>query len=237
MARTSRPSSSRREHQRRGHRSTDSNGDLLPRPRASYHESPSPSPTKSRPKRVHRSSRATESENSKSTSNALSSGSLAQLDALNDKLGWREYDGVRPTRQREERTSEEIDEERRRQERRARREQRREERKREYGDDHNHHREKREHRQRRVVSGHALERGDRDYREKDEVQEYRLRHRGGAVSEDYDEEARRRKRRRICMWTTGIWRRRLSLTGGYSLHSRCYIAYPGDRDSSRRDCV
>lgn len=195
MARDSRTASSRRrEHHRKGHRSTDSNGELLPRSRTSYHESPSPSPTKSKPKRTHKISRPVDSDVSKSTSNALSAGSLAQLDALNEKLGWSEYDGVR-AKQQEERTFQDFEADRRRRERREeRREERRQRRRDDDGVDHNHHRK------RRVVSGPALERGSDYYEEKDVVYEQKLRQRGGALSDDYEEEARRRKRKRICMW-------------------------------------
>lgn len=133
-----------------------------------------------------------ESEVSKSTSNALSAGSLAQLDALNDKRGWSAYDGIR-AQDREART---YDEEEERAYRRQQRELRREKRRRKEAEDHDLRRE-RDRRSRRVVSGTKLERGGDYYEEDDVVYEQRLKERGGAGSDDYDAEARRRKRRRI----------------------------------------
>lgn len=95
--RSSRDPSQWRDQRRRSHRYTDSNTDLIPPPGPPDHTSPSPSPPKSRPKKAHRQRQNhSESETSKATSNPLSAGSLAQLDAVNDNLGWSDYDGLRP---------------------------------------------------------------------------------------------------------------------------------------------
>ncbi|KAF7195591.1 putative glucan 1,3-beta-glucosidase D, partial [Pseudocercospora fuligena] len=112
--RDQRDSPARRQRRRRTHHRTDSNGELLGRfeERERDRDLTPPSPTKhrsrnpdrdrdrdrdrSRPRRSHRehrrSSRAPESDYTKSSSTALSSGQLAQLDKLNQKLGWNEYD-------------------------------------------------------------------------------------------------------------------------------------------------
>lgn len=128
--RSSRDSSQRRGERRRTHRYTGSNSELLSPSRLPYPDSnsPSPSPTKSRPKRTRRRpQQPAESDTSKSTSNALSAGSLAQLDSANHNLGWSDYDGIRP-RDREHVLVDSEEELLRRQERRVKRERRRQQR-------------------------------------------------------------------------------------------------------------
>jgi glucan 1,3-beta-glucosidase len=135
-----------RQRRRRTHQRADSDGDLVPpwrsRRRDEYEDSASPSsPSKHRPKRrehherERRRSRAPESEytSSKSTATAaLSAGQLAQLDKLNRKLGWNEYDGVqRPGAQAgDELTRAEYDADRERERERERRRREHRERKR-----------------------------------------------------------------------------------------------------------
>ena len=128
--RDDRDSPARRQRRRRAHQRIDSNGDLAPRTRRArdYEDSASPSPTKPRPRRESRredgSSRESRSTYSKSASTALSSGQLAQLDKLNQKLGWNEYDQI-PARapvQEEEQTRTAYDEDRERERRRRERE-------------------------------------------------------------------------------------------------------------------
>lgn len=119
--RSSREYSERREQRRRTHRYTDSNTELISPAGHSDTNSPSSSPTKSRPKKSSRHRQyQSESEASKPASNPLLAGSLAQLDAVNDNLGWSSYDGVRP-REREHPVTEDEEELRRRRDRRERR--------------------------------------------------------------------------------------------------------------------
>lgn len=199
-----RDSPSRRQRRRRTHRRIDSDGGLL----APNDESPSPTKHRSRDRdrdrerdryrerdrdtsrRDHHgrrsSSRAQESAYTKSSSTALSSAQLAQLDKLNQKLGWNDYDSVpqAPPRERyeEPRTEYDIDREREREEREIARERRRQEhreRKRrrreeeraaavaaddqslayEHPSDQKRRRERSQRKERRVASGQALERG------------------------------------------------------------------------------
>ena len=217
MTRSTRDSPARRERRRRAHRSTDSTGELLPRhPRSSHFDydraSPSPEPTRTR----HRSDkprrhRPPESQAGSATSNPLSANSLARLDALNEKLGWSKHDKPKEIvkdpepiqKKRREPRSYREDERRKYDERRKERRQRTEDvrhrehrgehhnRQRNHGHlDHNHHRKKR-----RLFSGPYLEEGHEAYNEKYNEYEYRV---PPTESEDYDEEAARRKRRRIC---------------------------------------
>ncbi|KAK5005627.1 hypothetical protein LTR28_007478, partial [Elasticomyces elasticus] len=147
----------RRERRRRVHHSTDSNGELLPLPAPTYdRDSAPPSPTKPRRKRTQRPTRPPESDSSKTTSNALSAGTLAKLDALNNELGWDEYENVYH-RVREARTDGIVEAGEDRERRRREKERRRRDR-----DEYHQHRKKR-----RVVSGPQLERGREDsYRDK-----------------------------------------------------------------------
>ena len=127
--RDDRDSPARRQRRRRAHQRIDSNGDLVPRTRRPREDqdSASPSPTKTRPRRDTRreggSSRESRSTYSKSASTALSSGQLAQLDKLNQKLGWNEYDQIPATAaaQEEEQTRAGYDEDRERERRRRER--------------------------------------------------------------------------------------------------------------------
>ena len=184
------------------------------------------SPSKSRPKKSQhgrRSSRPAESDQSRSASTALSSGQLAQLDKLNRKLGWSEYDGMRrqqagddddddetradydDEREREERERE-RERERRRQEHYERKRRRREREKAAAAagaatmqadeavyDTPKHRRSRRD--EGRSVSGQALERGSEYYSEK-RARRDDIRRRDGSSEPSYDEEARRRKRKR-----------------------------------------
>lgn len=226
MTRSTRDSPARRERRRRAHRSTDSTGELLPRhPRSSQYDydraSPSPEPTRTR----HRSDkprrhRPPESRAETATSNPLSADSLAQLNALNEKLGWSKNDKLRETervpesnhKQHRERRGYEEEERRKYEQRRRERRQRTEElRHREHRQehhhrprnhdrlDHNHHRKKR-----RLFSGPYLEEGHEEYNDKYNEYEYRADRGSPTENEDYDEEATRRKRRRICRSTTSM---------------------------------
>lgn len=227
-----RDSPARRQRRRRTHQRTDSNGDLIPRSRHghAYEDSASPSPTKTRPKRHHerRSSRATESEYSKTTASAaLSAGQLAQLDKLNRKLGWNQYDNVQRERvadddeetraeydndREREREERELDRERRRQEHRERKRRRREEERRaaleaEGGDGELVY-DKPKHRRRdrsRVVSGQRLERGSEAYySEKESWRDDVRRRDGGSSDMQYDEDQRKKKRRRNIFIGVGV---------------------------------
>ncbi|KAL9084918.1 MAG: hypothetical protein Q9165_007871 [Trypethelium subeluteriae] len=227
MTRSTRDSPARRERRRRAHRSTDSTGELLPRHhRTAQYEndraSPSPEPTckRQRPERPRR-HRPPQSHAGSATTNPLSANSLAQLDALNEKLGWTKNDKfveledeAEPTQGREreswdQRAEEQRKYEERRKERRRRTEElrhrepnrehyqnRREhhQRHRDYNrSDHNHHRKKR-----RIVSGPYLEEGHERYSEKYKEYEYRADRRVPPPGSEEDEEERaRRKRRRI----------------------------------------
>ncbi|KAI9712837.1 MAG: hypothetical protein M1820_001459 [Bogoriella megaspora] len=225
MTRSARDSPARRDRRRRAHHSTDSTGELLPRQhRSSYYDhdraSPSPEPTRPRHKAERpRKHRPPESQAESSTSNTLSANALAQLDKLNEKLGWDSHDKVieepnqayyhekrrkpRPHRN-EERTRREdghrkerrrrTDEEelRHRERHRERPREHRRERPDEYLPDKGHH-----HRKRRVISGPFLEEGQEEYSEKYREYAYRQDTRGGAPSEFSDEEAARRKRKRL----------------------------------------
>jgi glucan 1,3-beta-glucosidase len=181
----------RERHQRRkGHRYNDSTSELLPSsPRHQRRDSESQSPRKKRPRKkryYYPEDETTES------SNALSAGALGELDALNvGDVRWNSNGGIKDARRH--RTSEEEAERRERRERREKREQRRRERG-EGAEDR--HRERRK--QPRVVSGTYLERGAEPYDEKVVLVDQRARLRGGAGSvESEEDEARRRKRRRI----------------------------------------
>ncbi|KAF2172553.1 glycoside hydrolase family 5 protein [Zasmidium cellare ATCC 36951] len=217
-----RDSPARRERRRRTHHRTDSNGELLGR----YDREPgSPSPTKSRPRRDHRerrSSRAPESEYTQTTTTALSSGQLAQLDKLNRKLGWNEYEGIsrqqpqdddevtraeHDAEREREREQRERDRERRRQEHRERKRRRREEERvalaAEGGSlayEHPKSRRKADRDQRRVASGQYLERGrgaSAYYSDKDDYSDDIRRRVGPGSSDlDYDEDQQRKKKRR-----------------------------------------
>ncbi|TKA64062.1 hypothetical protein B0A55_09819, partial [Friedmanniomyces simplex] len=233
-SRTPRESPARRQRRRRTHQRVDSNGDLDRQIEEDYSESPSPS--KARPKRSQhherRSSRAPDSEYSKTTataSAALSAGQLAQLDQLNRKLGWDEQDAPPKRRPRDvreeprsrhdaalERQEEErdLERERRRQEHRERKRRRREEERAaalETEAEDTDHREygNDKHRRRkggRVVSGQRLERGSEAYySEKEEVRDdVRLRGGGGSSGLNYDGDRRRRKRRKRVFIGVGV---------------------------------
>ena len=221
MTRSIRDSPARRDRRRRAHRSTDSTGELLPRHQRSSqydydHASPSPEPTRTR----HRSERPRKhrplgSQAGSAFSNPLSANSLAQLDALNEKLGWSKHGGMREAPEELESIQEkEYKPRKRRDEEKRKYEERRRERRRRTEDlghrerhrenyhsqrdydrsDHNHHRKKR-----RIFSGPYLEEGQEAYNEKYKKYEYRVDRAGPpSGSEDYDEEAARRKRRRLC---------------------------------------
>lgn len=228
-----RDSQARRERRRRTHQRIDSNGDPAPRSRRRdgyEYGSPSNSPTKQKPSRHRdgRSSRPPDSEYSKTASapgTALSSGQLAQLDKLNRKLGWSEYDGMQQPRINEdeeatraeydddrerEREEREKERERRRQERRERRRREREEEQRGHdregaaaevytsADEYTPRRKAGRERERRVVSGQRLERGTQTYySEKEEYREdVRRRDGGGSSSDDEWVEAERKRKRR-----------------------------------------
>ncbi|KAK3713168.1 hypothetical protein LTR37_008601 [Vermiconidia calcicola] len=227
-------SPARRERRRRTHHRIDSAGEPAPRSsRRRDEQDPFPSsPSKSRRKHSEhrrRSSRPQESKYSSSASTALSSGQLAQLDKLNDKRGYSEYDRIRQPQVDDEETRAEYDNdrereqeerererERRRQEHRERKRRRREEEKAaaaaaagaiqadevEY-DNTKYKRSRRS--QGRVVSGQALERGSEYYSEKDTYREDIRRRDGGSSEPSYDEEARRRKRKRyICIGVAAL---------------------------------
>ena len=226
-------SPARRERRRRTHHRIDSNGDLPHRPRRrDERDSAPPSPSKSRPKKSQhgrRSSRTAGSEYSKSASTALSSAHLAQLDTLNRKLGWNEYDGIRRQRvedddetraeydndrerEREERHRErEAERERRRQEHKERKRRRREEERAVAAaasaaiaaDEVSHDNKKYQRYRRsetRQVSGQTLERGSHYHSEKHSRRDDVRKQVGSGSEESYDEDARRRKRKRnICI--------------------------------------
>lgn len=183
MARSPRRAEPRRERRSGNRQRESSTGDLLPR--GSRDGTPVTAPKRS-PRNV-----APRSEASKTTTtSSLSHGSLARLDALNEKLGWNEYDNVQ-YRVREKEEGRPRPSGRERTERVVKREHhhRREDR------DHNHYREisgrHRGREKRRIVSGPLLEEGG-NY-----AHHHKTRKRGGAASED-DEEGRRRKRKRKC---------------------------------------
>ncbi|KAK4635300.1 putative glucan 1,3-beta-glucosidase D [Fulvia fulva] len=237
---TPRDSPARRQRRRRTHQRTDSNGEVLGRyDRDRDREEDHGSPTKSRPRRSHherRSSRAPESEYTSSRTNttALSSGQLAQLDKLNRKLGWNDYEGVPQTRPREEaqhtraeydvdrereREEREIERERRREEHRERKRRRREEERAalaaeedsvayEHPSNYKHERRRERNRDgRRVASGQVLERGRGSsayYSEKEDYREVVRRRDGGSSDLDYDEQERKRKRRKKIFIGVGI---------------------------------
>lgn len=241
MPRSSRPpdSPARRERRRRTHQRVDSSGDVLPRSRRKEENEYVPaSPSKSRPKRGQqdgrRSSRAPESQGSGSASAALSTAQLAQLDKLNNKLGWSEYDGVRRQRAAEDgdetRAEHDDDRERERHERDAERERQRERRRQE----HRERKRRRREEERRAELAAAAAIADNDassyedpkykrHRRKEsrvvsgqrlergseyysEKETYRddARKRHGSSDPDYDEEARRRKRKRNICIAVGV---------------------------------
>lgn len=167
-----------------------------------------------------------ESEYSKSASTALSSAQLAQLDKLNQKMGWSEYDNVQRQRvededetraeydddREREREERERERERRRQEHRERKRRRREEERRaeatadesdyateRYTKERRHRRD-----ERRVASGQALERGSHYYSEKDTYRSDARKRYGGSSESDYDEDAKKRKRRRNIFIAVGV---------------------------------
>jgi glucan 1,3-beta-glucosidase len=81
-------------HRRKGHRATDSSGDLLPRPaRQSRHQSDSEQPSPS-PKKARNSRRNSTTDGSGRSSAQLSLDALAKLDKVNAKKagGWGQYD-------------------------------------------------------------------------------------------------------------------------------------------------
>jgi len=207
------PQSSRdrdRERRHRAHRSTDSGADLLPR-----------SQSPSRPKRTRRrdeedeeerrrrrrerrreerriAEREERRESRRTEGHGLSMASLAALDALNNATEERPA-RVKVKKVREVIIDDDEDEEERRREERRRRKKEDLRRRREEERDQHHAREKR-----RVISGTVLERGSgRD--ENKEGREWRLRERGGAASEAFSDEDKRKKRRKlICEWGHGI---------------------------------
>jgi len=124
--------------------------------------------------------------------------SLAALDALNNATEERPA-RVKVKKVREVIIDDDEDEEERRREERRRRKKEDLRRRREEERDQHHAREKR-----RVISGTVLERGSgRD--ENKEGREWRLRERGGAASEAFSDEDKRKKRRKlICEWGHGI---------------------------------
>lgn len=160
-------------------------------------------------RRRRRTNRPPEPASTVTTSNALSTGALAQLDALNEKVGWQEYgqeyarvdheeqemrrpERVRPRQHRVREHKEQHDDRYRvsKQEQRHRRDDR----------DHNHYRE-RETQERRVVSGPLAEEGGvrRGHHRNDRYDEKRSHRRAGKPSEDNDDRARRKKKKRKCM--------------------------------------
>ncbi|KAK3673880.1 hypothetical protein LTR78_006082 [Recurvomyces mirabilis] len=205
-----RDSSARRQRKRRTHQRVDSNGDFAPRSRDERRyerEEGSSSPTKSQPRR-------TDDDRPRST---LSAGQLAQLDKLNQKLGWDEPNEVTPPRRpepprirrRDDEADRELeDRERRRQEHKERKRRRRgEEEERataaDAGVDETEslvydRRKVRREEKGRIVSGQRLERGSQAYYDEKEGVRDGVRLRGGAgSSSDYEyEEAQRKKKRR-----------------------------------------
>lgn len=126
-------SPARRHRRRRPHQRTDSSGDHLVRSRRDEDDLPL-SPSKHRRHRSHQhgyTSRGVASEHSKSGQSGFSSTQLAQLDKLNRKLGWSEYDGIKRQQpvQEDEETRAEYDADREREalERQKARERRRQE--------------------------------------------------------------------------------------------------------------
>lgn len=230
-----RDSPARRQRRRRTHQRVDSHGDLEPRScrRSDYGPESGPSsPSEARQKPRYngerRSSRAPESEYSRTTTSAaLSAGQLAQLDQLNRELGWGAQDAAEPRRASRavprteydagwEREGEERDaeRERRRQEHRERKRRRREEEKRAAAEEAGEAEElvyekRRRHRRRdegRVVSGQKLERGSEGYYSEKEAwrEDVRLRGGGGSSNLDYDEDQRKRKRRKKIFIAVGV---------------------------------
>lgn len=94
-----------RERRRRTHHREDSHGELL-QPSSDPEDRGQGSPSKARPKRTRRPSsdrraRASESDSSKTTGTGFSAAQLAALDKMNNKLGWSEYDNLRPSPRRQ----------------------------------------------------------------------------------------------------------------------------------------
>lgn len=218
MVRAPREATSRRSyhtyhhHQRRNQDPTASNGNLLNR------ESPSPELTPKKTGDARNGGRRPAPSHSGQTSSrggfSLSASALSQLDAMNERLGWNEYDGLRSDRERlrnlerervrkedqpddevwvmeegssyhETSTQKEEREYREMKERQQRRD--RKQRRRHEEDD------GRRRRRKRVSDGPVLEEGKR------ESYGYRLRHRTGALSEMGRDTARRRRRKRLCV--------------------------------------
>ena len=115
-----RDSPARRQRRRRTHHRTDSNGELLRNQDPDNTAPSSPRAAGSRPNRYKhrdggggggRSSRtAPNSEYTTTTTTALSAAQLAELDKLNRKLGWSEYDGIQRARANVEEEEEEEEE-------------------------------------------------------------------------------------------------------------------------------
>ena len=158
----------------------------------------------------------------------MSSAQLAQLDQLNRKLGWSEYDGMHRQQVDDDETRAEYDNdrERDREERERRREDERERRRLEHKERKRRRREEERaaeaaasasivaddvayenskykryrHTESRTVSGQQLERGSQYYSEKETIRDDVRRRDGSSSDPSYDEEARRRKRKRnICI--------------------------------------
>lgn len=224
-----RDSPARRQRRRRTHQRVDSSGELLPKRRETDEQDSGPaSPERRRRERRREppSQNDRSSRSSKYASSGVSAGQLAQLDKLNRKLGWSEYDGVARQRDLEDEENqaehhEELHEERRRRdEERARRRREHEERKRRRRQAEERREEvdlpavrvrdgqrrsSRRHSQgeysktrQRIVSGQALERQSHYYDEKESYRDEAKALNGSSDSSDRDDaEARKRKRRRI----------------------------------------
>lgn len=233
---TPRDSPARRQRRRRTHHRTDSNGELLrsyDRDRSRDDEYLS-SPSKSRTRRERheryddrdreirrehrrRDRRAESSSRTTGTGGTLSSGQLAQLDKLNQKLGWDAYDaapgGRRGVVEEDQATRAEYDDDRerereiRRQEHRERKRRRREEERHRMeaeetdGLVYDRRRDRRERDGRRVASGQVLERGGGRgssgyYSEKEDYREDVRRRDGDSSDLYYDENERKKKRRK-----------------------------------------
>ncbi|OCK84614.1 glycoside hydrolase family 5 protein [Lepidopterella palustris CBS 459.81] len=167
-----------RQRRRRGHRATDSTGELLPQaPRTPRDTSTSESPNRRKAKASDRTSGG--------SSNPLSLDSLAKLDQLNQKKGWKGYDYdseyVKEVRRKEERLEKERVREEEREKRRMREEER--EKRRAYESDYA--REE----QRRVKKERAV--GEKNRRHTDDEREDRRRY-----EERYTESERKERRER-----------------------------------------
>ncbi|CZT16552.1 related to glucan 1,3-beta-glucosidase [Ramularia collo-cygni] len=218
-----RDSPARRQRRRRTHQRTDSNGELL----GNYDEDAIPA-SPGRARRSHherRSSRTPRSEQTRTSSTALSSEQLARLDRLNQNQGWSEYervpqprrvdreDEIRAERARAER-DEKDREERRERERQRRRDERRRRRREEAEAEASLDEQEREELayeprrtkrrserrsqrpERRVISGQTLERGaGRYYSDKEEFRDD-VREGTSSSAVSAEEGERKRKRKR-----------------------------------------